>query len=217
MYQPCRPDIHTHAGRDLDLNFQRLAPGRHRCTQGETASRLASCWVCVPPRAKTCPQCKPFMFLSTNGSARGYGGEAAKLVSRIQRFDGGWLGRPAAASGGRLPRLSPKVLWDCYVVLCGRGVCCSLFFGHCWHHCSSPSCVFAQGWDRDKIEKCAVQYDWTPCQFIEYKQATKICQNTKLDNFILLLLAHILFLLSPALTFVHPRSLGRWADFTLGN
>lgn len=65
------PDSHTH--RDLDLNFQRLPPGKHRCTQGETASQLASYWVCVPLRAKTCPRSKPFMFLSTNSSLRGSG------------------------------------------------------------------------------------------------------------------------------------------------
>lgn len=125
MYQPRRPAIHTHAGRDLDLNFQRLAPGRHRCTEGETASRLASCWVCVPPRAKTCPQCKPFMFLSTNGSARGDGREAAKLVSRIQRFDGGWLGRRRQRRGSASPsdesqsfvRLLRCVMWPGRVLL----------------------------------------------------------------------------------------------------
>lgn len=60
------PGSHTH--RDHDLNFQHLPPGKHRCTQG--ASLLASYWVCVPLRAKTCPPSKPFMFLSTNSSLR---------------------------------------------------------------------------------------------------------------------------------------------------
>lgn len=88
-----RPDSHTH--EDHDLNFQCLPLGKHGCTQGEMASWLASYWVCVPLRAKTCPPSKPFMFLSTNGSLRGGKGllVMAKMYSAPHsNFDWAWQG-----------------------------------------------------------------------------------------------------------------------------
>lgn len=144
------------------------------------------------------------MFLSTNGSVRG-SGEAAELVSRIWRFDGGWQGRPAAASGVGFPVWWVPKFCEIAALCYLARACAALCFLVTVDTIASLWVVFvrrifcSQGWDRYKIEKYAVQYDWTPRQFIEHKQT------------------NILFSLSSALTFVHPCSLGRWIDFTLGN
>lgn len=144
IFQPCRTHTwrHAHTRRQGSRpQFSTSGTRKTRCTQGETASQLASCCICVPPRAKTCPQCKPFMFLSTNGSVR-TSGEAANWfptfgalmepdrVVRRQRWG------PASSSD------ESKVWWDCCAVLHDRGVHCFLLSGHPWHYRCSLLCAF---------------------------------------------------------------------------